>query len=81
MHSLVKGKTVKINDDYLHVELEDGRIISTPIEWYPELVSATIAQRLNYKFICKQSGLEWPDLDFHLSIGHMLIEHINQDVA
>lgn len=81
MHSLIKGKKVEITEKYLHVELEDGRLILTPMEWYPELQSATELQRQNFKFICRNTGLEWPDLDLHLSIGHMLIENMDQEVA
>ena len=51
------------------------------MEWYPELQSATEQQRQNFKFICRNTGLEWPDLDLHLSVGHMLIENLDQEVA
>ena len=30
----LKGKIVSFNNNYLNVELEDGRIISTPLDWY-----------------------------------------------
>ena len=68
-----KGKRVHFNDDYLIVELEDGRIISTPLDWYPELKKATIEQIKNYHFICRSTGIEWEDLDYQLSIESMLI--------
>ena len=34
MSTLLKGKSVHFDDRYLHVELEDGRIILTPMSWY-----------------------------------------------
>ena len=37
MSILIKGKTVHFDDRYLHVELEDGRIILTPMSWYKDL--------------------------------------------
>lgn len=67
-----KGKSVHFDDKYLHVELEDGRIISTPMDWYPELRKASLNQLSNYSFICRGSGIEWLDLDYHLSIEAML---------
>ncbi len=73
MHSF-KGKSVHFDDRYLHVELEDGRIISTPMTWYPELRKASFNQLSNYTFICRGTGIEWPELDYHLSIGSMLAE-------
>ena len=47
MNISIKGKTVRVDDRYLHVELEDGRIISTPIAWYKELQSATLLDENN----------------------------------
>uniref|UniRef100_A0A831TYM7 DUF2442 domain-containing protein n=1 Tax=Geobacter metallireducens TaxID=28232 RepID=A0A831TYM7_GEOME len=40
-----------VDERYLHVELKDGRIISTPMSWYPELQNATLAQLAQYRFI------------------------------
>ena len=40
MNGLIKGKEVHFDDEYLHVKLEDGRIISTPMEWYEPLKEA-----------------------------------------
>lgn len=72
MKILIKGKEVHFDDTYLHVKLDDDRIISTPIEWYQPLKNATLSQLKNYKFICKNTGIEWEDLDYHLSIERML---------
>ena len=72
MNGLIKGKEVHFDDTYLHVKLDDDRIISTPIEWYQPLKNATLSQLKNYKFICKNTGIEWEDLDYHLSIESML---------
>ncbi|WP_353662682.1 DUF2442 domain-containing protein [Hydrogenimonas sp. SS33] len=72
MPGLIKGKEVHFDDHYLHVVLEDGRMISTPISWYPTLQKATISQLKNYRFICQESGIEWEELDYHLSIDGML---------
>ena len=73
MSILIKGKRITFNDRYLNVELEDGRIISTPLDWYPELKEATLEQLKNYHFICKGTGIEWKDLDCQLSIESMLV--------
>jgi hypothetical protein len=73
MNISVKGKSVHFDDRYLHVELEDGRAILTPMLWYKELQAATFKQLVNYQFICQGTGIEWPDLDYHLSIESMLL--------
>lgn len=72
MNSL-KGKRVNFSKDYLNVMLSDGRIISTPLSWYPELQKATLKQLKNYKFICRGKGIEWEDIDYHLSLESMLV--------
>ena len=66
------GKEVHFDDRYLHVELEDGRRISTPLTWYPELEQAPVTTLRNYHFICDRTGIEWIDLDYQLSISAML---------
>lgn len=68
----LKGKSVSFNNNYLIVELEDGRIISTALDWYPELKNATVKQIRNYQFVCRKTCIEWSDLDYHLSIEAMI---------
>ncbi len=72
MSGLIRGKEVHFDDTYLHVKLDDGRIISTPMDWYEPLKKATLAELKNYKLICKKTGIEWESLDYHLSIESML---------
>jgi hypothetical protein len=74
MNGLIKVKSIRMDERYLHVKLRDGRIISTPISWYPELLKATESQRANYFFIGEGLGIEWPDIDYHLSIESMLVQ-------
>ena len=73
MNSSVKGKSVHFDEKYLHVELSDNRIISTPMEWYTQLQDASLSQLRNYRFICRGTGIEWPDIDYHLSIESMFV--------
>ncbi|MFP4307960.1 MAG: DUF2442 domain-containing protein [Desulfococcaceae bacterium] len=81
MNTFVKGVSVKMDEEFLHVKLEDGRIISTPMKWYPELLRADKPQAENFQFICKGTGIEWPELDFHLSVESMLTARPNQEAA
>ncbi|MCD6173011.1 MAG: DUF2442 domain-containing protein [Sulfurimonas sp.] len=80
MSGLIKGKEVHFDDEYLHVKLEDNRIISTPMEWYEPLKKASITQLKDYKLICMNTGIEWESIDYHLSIESML-ELSLKDVA
>ena len=80
MNGLVKGKKVSFDNEYLHVKLEDDRVISTPIKWYKPLIKATISQLKDYKLICLGTGIEWESLDYHLNIENMLKQSV-QEVA
>lgn len=73
----LKGKAVHVDERYLHVELEDGRMISTPMDWYPELKKASLTQLTQYRFICRNTGIEWPELDYQLSIAAMFYAETN----
>ncbi|MDP2078417.1 MAG: DUF2442 domain-containing protein [Sulfuricurvum sp.] len=78
MNGLIKAKEVHFDDTYLHVKLEDDRIISTPMAWYEPLKKATLAKLKNYKLICLNTGIEWEELDYHLNIENMLEVSHNQ---
>lgn len=81
MNGTLKGKAVHFDDRHLHVELEDGRVISTPMDWYPELQKATFKQLSQYEFICRKTGVEWKDLDYQLSIESMLEYRASREAA
>ena len=76
----LKAKEVHIDDQFLHVDLEDGRRISTPISWYPTLLEAKLQELKNYQFICDGTGIEWESLDYHLSVENMLLP-LSQNAA
>jgi hypothetical protein len=81
MNTLIAGKAVTFDNRYLHVELADGRIISTPLSWYAELMGASINDLNNYRFICQGTGIEWEAIDYHLSIESMLLGKSYQEAA
>jgi len=61
---------IRFADGFLHVTLQDGRIISTPLVWYPRLVEASPEQLANYEL--GLTGIHWPDIDEDLSVAGML---------
>src|SRR5260221_7509058 len=62
--------SLNIKDGMLRVQLQDGREIATPLEWYPSLASATAEQQANVEL--RLSGIHWPDLDEDISVAGML---------
>ena len=51
------------------------------MSWYPELQAATMRQLVHYSLICHATGIEWPDIDYHLSIEGMLVSEAIRRVA
>jgi hypothetical protein len=68
-------KRAKITEKELRVELTDGRVISTPLKWYPRLVYASKRDRNDFEI--SSGGLHWPKLDEDLSIRGMLLGRKN----
>ena len=47
----VRAVDVSCKADALQVVLADGRVISTPLAWFPRLLTATAKQRAQWEFI------------------------------
>lgn len=63
---------VSIDDDALRFVLADGREISAPLEWFPRLRDASVAQRLNWRLIGKGIGVHWPDIDEDVAVSTLM---------
>ena len=63
---------VQSNEDALSVSLQDGRVITVPLAWYPRLLNSTAEQRKNWKVTGGGYGIHWPDLDEDLSTEGLL---------
>jgi hypothetical protein len=70
--NLVLAVDVKVDDEALHVQLMDGRVISVPLEWFPRLRDATPEQRANWRLIGKGVGIHWEEIDEDLSVPALL---------
>jgi len=68
----VAGSAVEITATELIVTLTDGRKIVTPLEWYPRLHHATLAQRAMWEWWGPKSAILWPEIDELLGIAEML---------
>ena len=64
---------VGVDDLLLAVQLEDGRLLSVPVAWFPRLEAATQEQRDNLRLIGRGVGIHWPDLDEDISVPNLLI--------
>jgi hypothetical protein len=64
---MISIKKVWFDHDQLFVELNDDRIIGTPINWYPNLRKGTLSQIQNYEIKGEGTYIHWPELDEDLS--------------
>lgn len=65
--------SVEVTDDYICVQLEDGREIKTPLAFYQKILFATKNERENFQLIGSGTGIHWPDLDEDLSIRGIVL--------
>ncbi len=69
----ISPKTVRLDDDCLWVDLEDGRTIGVPLAWFPRLLRATPEQRLAFEL--SRRGIHWEALDEDISVAALLSGH------
>ena len=63
------AQNVECTETSLVVELVDGRVISTPLSWFPSLSNATPEQLGNWQLLGNGEGIHWPDIDEDLSVA------------
>jgi hypothetical protein len=63
---------VKVTDDDLTVQLEDGRTLTVPLVWYPRLLHGGKRERSRWRLIGRGIGIHWPALDEDISIEGLL---------
>jgi hypothetical protein len=66
-----RATSVDVTDKAITIDLEDGRTVSVPTEWYPRLLHATTKERANFEIT--EAGVIWPDVDADFSIRGVLL--------
>lgn len=67
-----RAQHVEFGIDTLIVQLEDGRTISAPLEWFPRLRDASDTERADWRLIARGVGIHWESLDEDLSVRGLL---------
>ena len=70
--TVIRARRVRVTRHELIVELEDGRTIKVPLEWFPRLLHGTDRQRREWKFLGDGEGIRWPSLDEDLTVAGLL---------
>ena len=68
-----RAVTVEITDEILTIGLDDGRVVSVPISWYPRLSNALQEDRAEWEFIGGGHGIHWPAVDEDISVENVLL--------
>ena len=63
---------VEVTEHRLTVHLEDGRVVSVPLSWFPRLQHGSPQERENWRLLGEGDGIEWQDLDEHIGVGGLL---------
>ena len=66
------AKKVWFDEFKINVELLDGRIISTPLEFYPSLADAKVEEREDFRLFCHGTAIHFNALDIDLSIESLI---------
>jgi len=64
---MVSAKTVWFDNNRIFIELNDGRVVGTPIEWYPNLKKGTPDQMKKYELWENGKWIHWEELNEDLS--------------
>ena len=67
-----RGKSVKVSDEGLTVDLVDGRTITVPLGWFPRLWHGTPQERKHFEISADGAYIHWPDLDEDLTVAGLL---------
>lgn len=68
---------VRIDEEYIHVDLTDGRILSIPLWWLPSVHNAPPEERLKFEISRSRTMIIWdPDkgsINDEMRIGDYLV--------
>lgn len=78
LESRYRAVLVRPGADALIVLLDDGREVTTSYERFPRLAQATAAQRRNWEFIGRGTGIHWPQLDEDISVFSIVHPELTQ---
>ena len=70
--STVLVQNVRIADEALLIDFDDGRSLSLPLAWYPRLQLGTLKERNTWRLSGAGRGIHWPLLDEDLSAEGLL---------
>lgn len=74
----ISATELSFDENTMWVTLTDGRVIGTPLAWFPKLLAASPTQRQSYEL--SPLGIHWDDLDEDISIAGLIAGRGDQTV-
>lgn len=74
----ISATDIRFDDDTMWVSLDDGRTLGVPLAWFPRLLVASKASRLNYEL--SAGGIHWDALDEDISVAGLLAGRGDQTI-
>lgn len=74
------AKSVSFDSDAMHVEFVDGRKLLVPLAYFPRLLHATDAQRMEYIISGGGAGIHWDELDEDISVEGLLMGRVDTTI-
>jgi len=72
MKQVMKIKRLWFADEKIFILTDDGKQFWQSLLWYPRLMQATPAQRMNYQY--DEIGVRWEEIDEDMSLESFLYE-------
>ena len=70
---------VHVTDSALNVYHKDGRLLSSPLSWFPRLMHGTVAERNHYELLGDDDVIHWPDLDEDIDLAGLFVGGKSQE--
>jgi Protein of unknown function (DUF2442) len=67
-----RARSVRVTDEALIVELEDGRGLTVPLTRFPRLIEASERERAEYELIGDGTMIHWPAVDEDVDVPNLL---------
>jgi len=69
-----RAARVRFTDCALVVDLQDGRSLSVPLDWFPKLRDASPEQQADHRLVGSGIGIHWESLGIDLSTQGLLLD-------
>jgi hypothetical protein len=67
-----RAARVSVTDQFLSIELVDGRSLNVPLDWFPRLRHGTDDERQDCQIVIGGRGIHWPQLDEDISVAALM---------